>query len=281
MNTDMTPMKRLSNGMNQFRENVEKFFNEVTLNKSAPKYNPYAYRDDKDDYSKGVKNDFVMIFNAKDLQISFAINFNYKDNNDNILPIEEQKIDVNIKKSKNKESIVNCGSMTINEFKLKLNEINKLLRDESSKNINEVTILEKVSEVFFKESYDLRGEIEKEIKNIENVKKTKRKEYDIENLECQVVDKTKAYEQAEKKIRTTIEKSKEKAEVERLTKELCEARNKLKEKNSELQNKYKLTKLNEEKFKARNALKRANENMNKEIEMELMKLRKIVNKPKM
>lgn len=274
MSNEMTPMKRLSNGINQLRNHVKVFFKEVNLNKSAPKYNPYAWRDGDSSYSKGVENDFIMIFSCKGLEPSFAISFTYID-----LPVESQRIEVSIKKGKDNKSIVTSGEMTLEDFRLKLNEINKTFEEKSYlKNRDETTILETISEVFLKQTYDLKGEIKQAEKDIKKLREAKRKEYDIENLEISVVETTNAYVGAEKKAKKAINNSVEKQEVDDLEKQLVEARKKLKEKTTQIETKYQLEKLNEEKHKAKNALIQATEKMTKEIDSQIDKFPGIVSR---
>lgn len=272
MSTEITPMKRLSTGINQFRNQVKSYFNEVNLNKSAPKYNPHAWRDGDSSYSKGVENDFIMIFSARGIEPSFAISFTYIN-----LPVEQQKVEVTIKKGKNNDSIVTSGEMTLEDFRVKLNEINKAFQEKSYlKNRDETSILEKVSEVFLSQTYDLKGEIKQATKEIKKLRETKRKEYNIENLETNVIDTTNAYDSAEKKAKRAISNSSEKEAVAILEKQLLEAKNKLAEKTKQIENKYQLNELNEEKFKAKAELVQATNQMNREVDAQIDKLPGIV-----
>lgn len=274
MSTEITPMKRLSTGINQFRNQVKSYFNEVNLNKSAPKYNPHAWRDGDSSYSKGVENDFIMIFSARGIEPSFAISFTYIN-----LPVEQQKVEVTIKKGKNNDSIVTSGEMTLEDFRVKLNEINKAFQEKSYlKNRDETSILEKVSEVFLSQTYDLKGEIKQATKEIKKLRETKRKEYNIENLETNVIDTTNAYDSAEKKAKRAISNSSEKEAVAILEKQLLEAKNKLAEKTKQIENKYQLNELNEEKFKAKAELVQATNQMNREVDAQIDKLPGIVSR---
>lgn len=274
MSTEITPMKRLSTGINQFRNQVKSYFNEVNLNKSAPKYNPHAWRDGDSSYSKGVENDFIMIFSARGIEPSFAISFTYIN-----LPVEQQKVEVTIKKGKDNKSIVTSGEMTLEDFRLKLNEINKAFQEKSYlKNRDETSILEKVSEVFLSQTYDLKGEIKQATKDIKKLRETKRKEYNIENLESNVIETTNAYDSAEKKAKRAITNSAEKEVVVNLEKQLLEAKNKLAEKVEQIENKYQLKELNEEKLKAKTELVQATNQMNKEVDAQIDKLPGIVSR---
>lgn len=274
MSKDMTPMKRLSVGINNFRGNITPFFKEVSLNKSAPKYNPYAWKNDENTYSKGVENDFIMIFKNVGIEPSFAIAFNYSN-----LPPEEHKVEITIKKGKENDSIVTSGQMSVEDFRVKLNEINKAFQEKSYlKNRDETSILEKVSEIFLSETYDLKGEIKQATKDIKKLREAKRKEYDIENLENKVVETTNAFDSAEKKAKRSISNSAEKSLVDNLEKQLLEAKSKLVEKSAQVSTKYKLKDLLEEKQEAKTELVQANSQMNKEIDIQLNKLPSIVSR---
>lgn len=272
MATEITPMKRLSTGINDFRNNVKPFFREVNLNKSAPKYNAYAWRDDKNSYSKGVENDFIMIFNPHMIGPSFAISFTFLE-----LPLEKQKVEITIKKGVDNNSIVTSGELSVEEFKTKLKEINKAFQEKSyMKNRDETAIIEKVSEIFLSQKYDLRGEIKQATKDIAKLREQKRKEYDIENLETNVVATTNNYDSAEKKAKKAINSSNEKTEVDKLETLLIEAKKNLNNKINEVEVKYKLKDLKEEKNDAKTELVEASDNMNKAVQIEIDKLPGIV-----
>ena len=274
MSLEITPMKRLSSGINEFRNHVKNFFKETDLNKSAPKYNPYAWRDDSKNYSKGVSNDFIMIFNCKGIEPSFAISFTYIG-----LPLEKQRVSISIKKSKDNSTIVNSSELSIDEFKLKLNQINKDLNDKNNvKNRDEISILEKVSEIFLSETYDLKKEIKTATKNINKLKEDKRKEYDIENLEANVVNTTNLYDSAEKKVKKLINACPEKAEILRLELLLNEAKNIFNIKSLKIEEKYNLKQLESDKIKAKKDLQKSSNEMNLEIDSEIEKLPGIVTK---
>lgn len=270
MSTEMTPMKRLNAGINEFRKQTSSYFKEVNLNKASPKFNPVSWQTNTPTYSKGVENDFIMIFTTKVIKQSFAINFTYID-----LPLEKQVVEVTIKKGLDNSSIITSGELTIEEFKIKLNNINKFLK-ESSK--DEATIVEKVSEIFLDKPYDLKGEIKKASKELNQLRENKRKEYKIEELESNVVKTTNEYEDAEKKSKREIKKSNEKIEVDKLEALLIVAKLNLKNKTEEIENKYKLKNLNANKEDAKENLILSSDKMNKEVEKEIDNLPKIVGK---
>jgi len=274
MTTQMTPMKRFSSAINTFRGNVNSYFKEVNLNKSAPKYDPTAWRDDKNSYSKGVENDFIMIFNCKGIEPSFAISFTYIG-----LPPEQHKVEVSIKKGKDNKSIVTSGEMSLEDFRIKLNEMNKLFNDKAFiKTKSETSILEKVSEVFLKEKYDLTGEIKKATKDIKKLRESKRVEYKIDELEENVILTTKGFESADKKFKKAITTSEESLEVERLEELLKQAKENLKNKTATLKTKYKIEELSKDMNKAKKDLHDKSNQMNNEIDVEINKLPGIVSR---
>lgn len=273
MSTEMTPMKRLSTGINQFRNQVSPFFKEKSLNKSAPKYNPTAWRDgESNSYSKGVENDFIMIFSTKAIDPSFAISFTYIG-----LEVEAQRVEVSIKKGKDNSSIVTSGELTVEEFRLKLNEINKAFQEKSYlKSRDETSVLEKVSEIFLSQTYDLKGEIKTATKNINKLREQKRKEYDIDTLESNVVNTTNAYDSAEKKAKRAIANSNEKSAVDHLEQLLAEAKLKLKDKVEQVETKYQIKELAKAKQDAKVQLIESSNEMNNEVQTQIDKLPGIV-----
>lgn len=273
MNKEMTPMKRLSSGINEFRLHTKAYFKEVNLNKSAPKYNPQAWIQETDSYSKGVVSDFLMMFNANIIDQSFAIAFTYIG-----LPVEEHKIEVTIKKGESNKSIVSSGELSIEEFKAKLNKMNKEFQEKSYINRDEVSILEKVSKIFLNKNYDLKSEIKRVTKDMNQLIEEKRKEYDIDNLEINVVTSISNYDSAEKKANKAIERSNEKKEVEELEILLAEAKNKLNLKTTEIEIKYQLNEFKLEKNKAKTEFMDSSETMNKEIEKEKDKFKNVLGK---
>lgn len=269
----MTPMKRLSSGINEFRLHTKDYFKEVNLNKSAPKYNLQAWVQEKDIYSKGVVSDFLMLFNANIIDQSFAIAFTYIG-----LPVEEHKVEVTIKKGESNKSIVSSGELSIEEFKAKLNKMNKEFQEKSYINRDEVSILEKVSKIFLNKNYDLKNEIKRVTKDMNHLVEEKRKEYDINNLEIKVVNTISNYDSAEKKANKAIERSNEKKEVEALEILLAEAKKKLNLKTTEIEIKYQLKELKLEKNKAKTEFMDSSETMNKEVEKEKDKFKNVLGK---
>lgn len=110
-----TPMKRLSNNLSAFKLFTEPYFKNITLNKSQSKYNPTNY-----ETSKGVESDFISIFKSTSTQQSLAFVFTYLDK-----PSEKHTVEASIRDESGE--ITSGNSMTIAEFKSKLNELNKAL----------------------------------------------------------------------------------------------------------------------------------------------------------
>lgn len=136
----MTPMTKLKNNIDLFKSLIGSKFNEVNLNKSAPKdfYTDWC-GEVTHHHHTGVVNDFVKLFSIKfnkDHYYNMAFVFDYMD-----LPETEHKIQYSIKvKEKDfpKDYIVSTEKMSVNDFKEKLNEINKKLKDMEAPKYNEV-----------------------------------------------------------------------------------------------------------------------------------------------
>lgn len=71
-----TPMSRLKPIVKTFTDTLDRIIQrEISLNACAPKYNRYHYMDDSPEYSKGVKNEFIRIFETEPGE-TFAFTFN-------------------------------------------------------------------------------------------------------------------------------------------------------------------------------------------------------------
>ena len=130
----MTPMARIKNNIDVFKSLIGNQFNEVNLNKSAPKeYYENWCGEVIHHNNPGVMNDFLKLFtiefsNGNIYGIAFI--FDYID-----LPQSEHKIQYSIKikdQKHPKETIINSDKMSINDFKDKLNEVNTKLKEKSN-----------------------------------------------------------------------------------------------------------------------------------------------------
>lgn len=136
----MTPMTKLKNNLDTFKSLAGSQFKEVNLNKSSPKEHYQSWCGDVTFHeSVGVMNDFLKLFNIKfnkDNYYGIAFIFDYID-----LPENEHKVQYSIKikeKDYPKEYFITSEKMEVNEFKDKLNQVNKNLKALSNPTYSEV-----------------------------------------------------------------------------------------------------------------------------------------------
>lgn len=176
-----TPMNLLKGSVDNFKEIVRGLIkNEYVLNASKPKYNPYGgqYGYGKD--TKGVKNEFLRIFEINDKD-NFAFIFNnIKKDLSHVL------ITVSIKRGENYIS----RTFSFNEFKETLKNCNKTL-----KILKDVKALDKKS---------LLLTLEETFKVTEKINDTE--------IVKEICKKIKTEITSDKRKLTTLNKNKEKAE---------------------------------------------------------------------
>lgn len=197
MSKEITPMKRLSTQFKKLRNVLERAdFDFVQLNQKREK------SDYDGSYDKGVQSDCVYLFRNRDkynhngqdlLRIGFS--FSYLDENNNILPVEDQKIKIGLTE-KNKET--DYIEFNMNDFKNYIKPFigqlqNKILEKE---NLTLNFIKTTTKNVFFegeKETLNnqeindrLKSTIEKKLENVvkleDNIDKYRLK---AEDTECQ------------------------------------------------------------------------------------------------
>ena len=165
----MTPMTQLKNNLDYFKLLIGTDFEEINLNKSAPKsFTPNWCGEYGDTIEhKGVQSDFLKIFkvqfNAEDTY-SIAFRFNYID-------VAEPSIEVSIKVGGEKYFIVASEPMNVSAFKDKLNCVNKMLQTEDSIAYDEVidiVILEFIPS--YKEKIDYAQKVNSGKKRIRQIK---------------------------------------------------------------------------------------------------------------
>lgn len=132
----MTPMTQLKNNLETFAALLGSSFKELTLNKSAPKdYVSFWCGDRTEHYDKGVRSDFIRIFEVKfnkEDSYSMAFSFSYID-----LPKDEQTVQFSLKTGGRNDSTVSSDTMTVNEFKTHLNSLNKAMKEKAPLAYNE------------------------------------------------------------------------------------------------------------------------------------------------
>jgi hypothetical protein len=137
----MTPMQILKNNMETFAENISIQFKDVNLNKAAPKTKEVQVVDDSyalafpDEESvkviakKGVRSDFLRLFQAKtkDTNYSIGFHFSYIDKVEDEFTVACSLKTLN--KQFDREEIIVSSEMTLEEFKEKINPLNLLMKE--------------------------------------------------------------------------------------------------------------------------------------------------------
>lgn len=270
----ITPMSRLQNSLNNLKLMISPHFNEINLNKAKSHFNSTAWFGDTESSTKGVNQDFITIFKCKNSETSFSIGFTYID-----LPNEQHTINVGIKKTGYNSSIITSEEMTIDEFKMKLKNINKEIKsDDFQKNINEIKILQEISKEFIDQNYDLSSELKKANQDQNLFHNQKKKEYNIDYFQEQVDISTQEYQKADKKVKSLINKSAEKTEVEHLEILYLAAKRKFENKKQEIEKLYDLENLNFNRYLSENELSQASKTMERDLEEQKKKYSPIVAK---
>ena len=154
----MTPMQKLKNNLDLFKELIGDKFTEIQLNKAAEKSTTVgdSWSGDNITYEKkGVKNDFLKIYRVKlnkEDNYSFAFNFTYID-----LAEKDHAVEYTFKLGTDNPLIISSEKMNIEEFKTKLNEVNTNLKIAIENNNNQPIDFTEVIELVgkhFIEDYD-------------------------------------------------------------------------------------------------------------------------------
>lgn len=153
----MTPMHILKNNMETFADNISIQFKDVNLNKAAPKTKEVQVVDEtlanalptEESVTviekKGVRTDFLRLFQAKtkDTNYSIGFHFTYIGKNE-----EDFRVACSLKtldKQFDRQNIIVSSDMTIEEFKEKINPVNLLIKE---KNFSVEEIAQLVSDSF-------------------------------------------------------------------------------------------------------------------------------------
>ena len=231
--SELTPMKRLTTQFKKLRNVLERAdFDFVQLNQKREKSDYYG------SYDKGVQSDCVYLFRNRDkynhngqdlLRIGFS--FSYLDENNNILPVEDQKIKIGLTE-KNKET--DYIEFNMNDFKNYIKSFigqlqNKILEKE---NLTLNFIKTTTKNVFFegeKETINnkeinekLKSIIEKKLENVvkleDNATKYRLKAEDTEYQSKGKLRKTPEYKnltEIQEEIKKQEEKLSRLREIER------------------------------------------------------------------
>ena len=124
-------MKRLQANFKSLKNHLSPSFDILTLNKSGSRYNPFGGDHGFGGYSKGVENDFLLIFSVKEKHssnvqgsIAFVVDYINK---------KSPTYTVQIKLSESNDSITSSLLMDHATFRPKLNYLNRLLSEMSNK----------------------------------------------------------------------------------------------------------------------------------------------------
>ena len=232
--SQLTPMKRLNTNFKILKELMIDY-EHFMLNKSASKSIPYPF-EPKDritgeykSYTKGVENDFLLIFNKIDADLSIGFIINYLNDYDN------PKFKVTIKFGGSNECMRTSEEMNFEQFKANINELNKQLKN------SRYNALQLVSQIFLKEEYDLNKYIEMAEAEIENNLGGEYSDY-IELVNSLNANK-ESLSNSNKEIEENLKALDEYKDVEKLRTQLAEAEKKLSEKRSVFEKNMEIEKL--------------------------------------
>lgn len=235
MTKQITPMKRLSNNMSSLRENISHLFSETVLNKSSPRsggaYNNY-------NYTKGVESDCIQILASnKDNGVSFAVSYSYLDKEP-----EAHRIEVSVKIGKDNDSIVRSVPLTIEQFKEKINFLNKDLNTLKLAgklfDVTEAQVIEKVSTSFLDKKIDLQEEIDKATVILQEFADKTKATFNIPALSTDATLKEKELKKYEAKINKTLQESVEGKRLKELEDELAKLKSHQNQERKKLETTY-------------------------------------------
>ena len=274
MTKDMTPMKRYSTNMQELRRQLKPFFNELTLNKSEPKYH---YARGESNYSAGVENDFILIFSEKTKNVSFALSFTYIG-----LDVTQQTVQASVKNGKSNDDIVSSESMTLDEFKNKLNSFNKWLDENNAKHSKAtrppLSIIDQFADTFIDKKLDIKKEVEKKEKEIADFIKEKAKDLNVPHLTEKSLKANHSFDNANTLIKNQIESSSEFKELQAIEKRAKELRKIIDKNQSQLEKSMDIEGLLDKKQDADRNLRQAKYSLESSVENELKKTNRVIAK---
>lgn len=213
MKKEMTPMKRLSTNMQQLRKHLKPFFTEISLNKTESKYNYSSM-----EKSKGVDSDFLLIFESNEnKQLSCAFEFSYFN-----LDVSQQKVTASIKNGPSNHDIISSMPLSLNDFKLILNEFNRWLELKTlntKKNIS-FEIIDCFSDMFLQSKLDIENEIKIKRQELDNFIKINSENLKIPELTLKNNESTQILMKATKLLKNKLEETEEFKELEKVKKRM-------------------------------------------------------------
>lgn len=235
---ELTPMKRYQESFNTFKSLMPSSTKEYSLNKSEPRKIDWQFRNNDVEYTKGIKSDFVRIYEgANNVSVAFTFTYIGKDQDD-------QMITPSVKNIYLDGSIIASEPIKAVDFSIKLKAFNKSMKDQKMKNkINEkgfVAFVEEFTLFFLNEKINLKEEMKKVDIKVKDFFIKANEKFDLKGSMSENdmlrIDYDTALEKSNKKIKSLPE-SKRKLE---LLKELSEIEDILKIKVVEIENKFQL-----------------------------------------
>lgn len=207
---EITPMKRYKTSLDNFRSNLYPLTNEISLNKSEPKSIPWVFSRGDKTSTKGVENDFVLIFqDKKNEDLSIAFTFTYIDKS-----VNEQTVAGSFKYGRNDGEIKMGTEMSLEEFKSSINAFNKKIP--TIKNLTFEKIVDEFNNQFVKQEFNFSKELAQADTEIAKFIKNKTKEIQLDKINDLVKESRTIREEAEAKITKKIKSSPEYKEREQL-----------------------------------------------------------------
>lgn len=230
----LTPMKRLNTNFKTLK-NLLVGFDNFVLNKGKSKYIPYPF--EPKDYltgeykssTKGVKNDFTLIYKEIDTDVSIGFVINYLEDFDNPIFL------VTIKYGGSNNNIQSSNEMSFDVFREKLNFLNKKLKKGVDNQLDTISL------VFFEEKYDLKKHKENAENEVIDLIGEKYKEFN--QLKTKLEEDLNILDDTKNKVESKISKLDEFKRVKELESLLIEANNKLKIKRHNIENKFNIPEL--------------------------------------
>ena len=212
MSDIMTPMKRLKFYIEGLKETTNQKFNHVVLNKAAPGYGYYYQK-------KGVKNDFVLLFNERGGLRSFGLSFSYIG-----LEESEQRVSYSYKEKSTdntfkEEYAEYSAELTIMEFKEIMKKVLVVIHN---KDFDSSFIIKELNSVFLPDRLDFKKETER-YSNIIAVKlEDKKTTLNIDKFKKDVKVSTKLLNKAIVLINNELENYPEFKRLKEIDKEIAD-----------------------------------------------------------
>jgi hypothetical protein len=226
---DLTPMKRYKTILDNFRSHVSLCADIYSLNKAESKSIPYPFvRGDKYE-TKGVENDFVLIFSSKETKgLSFALSFTYIGKEK-----EQQTVRGSVKFGDEHDQTRYGQDVSIEQFKLNLSNLNKQLDALKIYEYNE--IISTFSEVFLNTPFSLAADLDIASEDMNQLVNAKKVELALKDSEQTLKVASKSLQLAQATVLKEIMNSEAYQEREKIMARLEELDNMLTKKKTILE----------------------------------------------